>query len=1032
MLEINRYRLCLYELLFNNPLCDYNANDLEEDNNGNVLFIGSGEKALETYKTMFWASQYPNNKLSMTFMGNATDVEFVQKSLGDKTKFPALEEFINIGYADKLYYVVFSGDFRKEEDIRKNVQRLNIGIKSFSYIIVATGNAYIDWEYLVNIEAICDDNKDKVSKVLVGLYNDGLNDKLSTVKWEKVANNLFVLQFERAEEELEKSDLKRIAANINLAYSVKYDERLNVEANYKEFEQLCLEEFNGINGKKYNADSSYASAVHISSKLSYCMEYSGKKKSDIDNWQDVALEILAESIEKENELFEKLYYWEHKRWNAYMVMRGYRHPEPDEWVFVYSKGKKNVDNDQRLHVCMCESGERLNPNMNKQGFWKKLSKELKPLDYASYRCNNIARMKTKELEKSIYSRYDFINGVMFNELREAIEDLFSESGNSIENYKKIMKKTRLRKDIAADKEILEKLDKLNNELSIVIIRNQYINFFEYDAQLVRLIPFTLWYGKKYQEVFVFSNGIAAKDVVIPTLLYAKKAYFVVKDKDNENYKSVIQRYFVERGGNTETKFISYDDMLQLTKDKNVDGYVIAGEGELKEDYLVRTKNVINVRYNAKNNKINNANLFCGLSCQSFSVKEFIHLLGGDIKEEFRDTFSNKIFNELENLFWKYAKIEEGTKFVPWNRLITIFTKESRETNKYNKELRIEIANENVPLDKSEKKIIYLCDMLISQEKYLINIIDKFLIELYDYHLIDKFVTKMEGENIKVRFITFHKEICNIVEEYGAINAECKIAKLDIGNRQISTDELVKRGSSKYKVVIEKGKEKYHPIKKYKDFLEDLKKLRIIKNYSEKEGVLESVTIENARILDLLKKEGDIFEKITFHRFEKSNMFGDIKNGVHFYWNREAQDSDEQKRTLKKKIDDIAKDNIVNLVDADNFCQIHNNVFQNNQSDYEENQVSNEIDVIAIRGMQAYFISCKATYEIKKEYLDEIANHAKNAGAIPILAMSKPLDKNSDAILSRAIELNHIQLLGRDELDDQGKFNVKIKELVKEL
>ena len=99
-------------------------------------------------------------------------------------------------------------------------------------------------------------------------------------------------------------------------------------------------------------------------------------------------------------------------------------------------------------------------------------------------------------------------------------------------------------------------------MNVVIIRNKHIDFFKYDAQLVKLIPFVIWYGRKYSEVFVFSKGIAANDVIIPTLLYAKQAYFV-SDTVVDKYKMVIKRYFEERGDNTKVQFISYDEMLKL-------------------------------------------------------------------------------------------------------------------------------------------------------------------------------------------------------------------------------------------------------------------------------------------------------------------------------------------------------------------------------------------------------------------------------------------------------------------------------------
>lgn len=54
MLDINRYRLNLYSLLYKNPLCEYMIKLENGSNRMNVMFIGDKEKAVETYKTMFW------------------------------------------------------------------------------------------------------------------------------------------------------------------------------------------------------------------------------------------------------------------------------------------------------------------------------------------------------------------------------------------------------------------------------------------------------------------------------------------------------------------------------------------------------------------------------------------------------------------------------------------------------------------------------------------------------------------------------------------------------------------------------------------------------------------------------------------------------------------------------------------------------------------------------------------------------------------------------------------------------------------
>lgn len=267
---------------------------------------------------------------------------------------------------------------------------------------------------------------------------------------------------------------------------------------------------------------------------------------------------------------------------------------------------------------------------------------------------------------------------MFKELKESIENLFLDVGNANDDFRRTYNFYLQIPEVQSNRIIREQFEQLNEEMNVVIIRNKHIDFFKYDAQLVKLIPFVIWYGRKYSEVFVFSKGIAANDVIIPTLLYAKQAYFV-SDTVVDKYKMVIKRYFEERGDNTKVQFISYDEMLKLVDNKSIDNYVITGEGEEKEDFISTKNKVVNVRYDIQKNEIKNR-IFVGLNNQSISVREFIRLQGGDVQAEYRDTLSRKTYAEYEKLFWNFSETRNsGTyKYVPWNKVIKIFTEDSRQ------------------------------------------------------------------------------------------------------------------------------------------------------------------------------------------------------------------------------------------------------------------------------------------------------------------------------------------------------------------
>ena len=410
--------------------------------------------------------------------------------------------------------------------------------------------------------------------------------------------------------------------------------------------------------------------------------------------------------------------------------------------------------------------------------------------------------------------------------------MFLDVGNANDDFRRTYNFYLQIPEVQSNRIIREQFEQLNEEMNVVIIRNKHIDFFKYDAQLVKLIPFVIWYGRKYSEVFVFSKGIAANDVIIPTLLYAKQAYFV-SDTVVDKYKMVIKRYFEERGDNTKVQFISYDEMLKLVDNKSIDNYVITGEGEEKEDFISTKNKVVNVRYDIQKNEIKNR-IFVGLNNQSISVREFIRLQGGDVQAEYRDTLSRKTYAEYEKLFWNFSETRNsGTyKYVPWNKVIKIFTEDSRQKNG-----ALQIENKNVLLTANNKDMIYVCDICLSQEKYLNNLLDNFLIILSDYHLIGNFNVVLKDKNVNIQFITYHKEICEIVESYQKQDAECIIADLVMGKKNLNRNDLIIQYSKDICIAIDKSKNRNEfRAQYYEPLLKELKSLGAICDYQVKRGM----------------------------------------------------------------------------------------------------------------------------------------------------------------------------------------------------
>lgn len=94
------------------------------------------------------------------------------------------------------------------------------------------------------------------------------------------------------------------------------------------------------------------------------------------------------------------------------------------------------------------------------------------------------------------------------------------------------------------------------------------------------------------------------------------------------------------------------------------------------------------------------------------------------------------------------------------------------------------------------------------------------------------------------------------------------------------------------------------------------------------------------------------------------------------------------------------------------------------------QVTNEIDVMAVRGVKPVFISCKAT-EIKTEALNELSilrDRFGGEGSLAVIVTSVPLSsRGSRAMLARAQELN-IRVISAVEEGGDGAVAERLRKL----
>ena len=159
-----------------------------------------------------------------------------------------------------------------------------------------------------------------------------------------------------SEEDAMLPELMRLARNIDFSFAMAYDQRRSEAAQHAAFDAAFETEFGPDPGESYNADSSIAAAAFFSSHLAVCG----------------SVDALSEAIRARDLRWCRMMALEHRRWVAYMAMRGYRahRRELGEWDYIYDGKHNHKHTGLKLHMGMCESGRNgLNAAMRTAAFW---------------------------------------------------------------------------------------------------------------------------------------------------------------------------------------------------------------------------------------------------------------------------------------------------------------------------------------------------------------------------------------------------------------------------------------------------------------------------------------------------------------------------------------------------------------------------------------------------------------------------------------------------------------------------------------
>lgn len=1030
MARIGDYRLKVYNLFYEKPICKY-AVTVEQKKQSNVLILGTGWIGNEVFKASFWAGQDIDTELNITVAAqNASAYKAEVLSIGKDAHLPSLKKYTEEKHYANLKFI----DIDVEKGIDEaGLNPLRFETNRYNYIVVSLGNAENNWlaatELITRIGEKSKKPNSVSNPVIVNVFDefsDGLDaDVREMLKEHGRENGIEVYFFGKATDG--EGELERIARNIHFSYSMKYDQRVNKMDIDQQFDKSRDEEFvkspmdyavgdisvvENFIGGNYVCDSSYASAVHIPMKLNFCREFSNSEDP---------LDVMKDAIQKKNELYWKLVVLEHRRWNAYTVMRGFRAPtsEEEETLF-YQNGNTHQDKKRLLHMCLCDCGEKAilaNDFERQYNLWIKNKcpkNDPSELDRASLRAHQITKKISERLDTGTILHFICGNNVEYSNLRRSILKLFNDEDNSLILYQKSLM-TALSYAKTISEEEIKKLRKVDQMLFPVKSRNARMDFFSLDEQLVQMLPFALWYGKKYGTIITLSDGMSSStyDVIVPTLFCAQNAVFVGNAVSGRKYQQAINHYFKSRGDNTVPQFVDLPVMntetifdclkAQVEKYGHHDiiincvpshGYDAAiAVGRLMEKY----PNNINVVQYQQNKGIvslsHDKNIGVGLDNKNFSLSEYVQLMGGRIANEYASIYDSKEYESLMVLFKKYCKptryaVDEKRKdsFNTWAAVTKFFAQSAKDIN----------FGDGIKTELEDKELHYTG--VFSEVVFRNSLIGNVLEQLQMYHIIRNYKKSMEAELVTVDFTYVNRELGDLLQKF-------ENGKIVVADRYKALKFIPMNGGLKivnrrvYQAPILSTKETEEHRKVKLAFLKDL----LQRNYIEDLQINEqndtvSFAFRDLATMHVMKMQGLIFELIVYYLMRESGKYDEVETGVKIAW-------DVEDVPLEQKLLKMLERNGADDLGYGAYVKARGKVVKQTIVG-ERESVKNEIDIIALSGMDATMVSCKTSDNDNMQWVYEIravSNHFQAKGVLAIASDYR--NKKGTPFVERARQLN---------------------------
>ncbi|MBQ9561921.1 MAG: hypothetical protein IJU99_00555 [Lachnospiraceae bacterium] len=840
----------------------------------------------------------------------------------------------------------------------------------------------------------------------------------------------------------------------------KYDNYLGrKETWFYSYERAGQERERQVREDPYLSASSEASTAHMPVRLALFSK-------DREEAQRLLSDLLTKpSPEREKDVrYRALTALEHRRWNAYMILDGYRAPSEEVFeAYAYRDGVRHRTG--RWHPCVCDGGDDPFWLKNHPEAWSRGTKEeMSALDWFSVRAHRLCAKRAAERREEtlaeiarirdlhpglsafvrIANRFVLDDGCTetawyHNVLRDA-EAL--EGGRFVEELERLAGSCRRGPDGAyerlADGSVRRRSDGL---MDLFFLRNERKDYALLDRRMIDALSFDLWHGRDYAAVVSYCGESAYEAVRLPFMMSAPRVIYLY-DPANEAGRASMERIrafaaqrgyegitFAETDGESPTAVASrlIEVLAGLPEARRTDGvclYCPEGTSVHVRQVFAETAAysqelaVLAMEGDAVCDARSGRRISCGVGRQ-MRTSEYLKLRSALYENAARFHAQQEKLEELEEIFRRYSRVTSigGKRNCAWSSMQDFFCRfsGSREnTEIFGKELWQEAVRDDAREMSAQTGRIECLRIApeVCEKLRLKDLVQ----ELTEYRVLggtagsweDGLAIVSPDEQVRLVFRCLAKlrpedEVC-----YGAVSFAKEAELKDL----LRVTDLWGR-----EALLYAAEENIEMKTQKRELLAELLRAGILTEvrFSDEEFQPEAPCKAICRFSDLGMKRlfqtpGKIFETLLFRKIRESDRFADVQNGVSIAWDQSRYMS------LKERLE-------MYFPDHPGFGRDYYVKAKLNSRQAWLRTAENEVDVVMMKDLNPVFVSCKTGRKIDESWIYEIAAVAEHFHAAPVLAVSMDLDEireSAHSVLGRAQGMG-ISMFGREIIFDEKRF-----------